>query len=500
MTWMLWRLLCVLLLCCALLVHGMDVFVIEGSTPGGSGTFNDPYITMQTAISEMENLAHSESVTLVLLPGIFEGVANMELYLDSMFLSVVSYAEWSGNGIQGDVEFNCEGMNSTHYDVFHLSGTGNFVVTGVNFSYCNTVISYISRDRENSSNHPISVRNCTITGGMADSIVLQGVNYLSVTGTSVNICSGYLVYMVGTSDKLCHGEFSDLEVTSSKGFYLYNIFFSMEFASFYNMLDRAIFFNPVIGSSSTIEYCTFSTPLIAAYQGSSVYVQGITTLKGITSIYFTDCVFYGVSGTQGGAVYLGNINASFGDCTFSYCSSEDGGAIYASGAYIILDASELNNNIAYYGGAVYLSEGSSLELVHNTTFSGNSANEASIIYCATESDTVVVYTQNTELDGGTQCKVTLSGKTSFDFGYSSWYTSEYETDPPEFRTLLGIVLVIAQSLIIGLVLLVIIVAIIWYKNRKKKRSTYEPEEEFVLDTELDVMDYEEEDELDMTSL
>lgn len=113
-------------------------------------------------------------------------------------------------------------------------------------------------------------------------------------------------------------------------------------------------------SSPTLVRCTFEGNSANAGAGGAIYNKmGFNPALGPSKPVLVDCEFSGNSAVHGGAVY--NIEESqpeFTACEFHHNfipggAVGTGGAMYNEGASPILTDCVFNNNVNYYGGAIY---------------------------------------------------------------------------------------------------------------------------------------------------
>ena len=470
-------------------VTARDVFISPGSN-NGDGTITHPFASIEDAMNSLGS--NDNDVQFILFPGTYEGEENMNLSVDSLQLNVINYNLWEGSLDSTGVIFDCNLVNSTHGDVFLLSGDGSISLTGLEFNYCNSVISYSSSDHSVSNNFPISVNQCKFNGNEGDSIVVESIDTLTISNSRVDSCTGFFVRIVGANDNESVFNMNNVSIAASGGIYAYNTLVNIYDSSFTNMKDRALFLNPIPTSTNVIERCSFISPEIPVTQGNSIYLQG-TDNRYFSLVGVAYCSFYLNSAVQGGAIYAGNMQIDIVNSTFEQCNANQGGSLSLSASVATIEYSTFIDSIATSGGAIYLEQESTLDL-QNSIFIDNSADVGDNIYCAV-GDTVTIYSQNEgfentiygcniELDSSydvsepsqlsTQQSTNLSTQISTQF-FSQLSTQESsgnvtsDVSPNSStggNTTLGIILVVVQGILFVIAILAAAFVIFMYRRRK----------------------------------
>jgi len=466
-------------------VTARDVFISPGSD-NGDGSISHPFASIEDAMNSLG--VNDSDVQFILFPGTYGGEENMNLSVDSLHLNVINYNVWEGSLDSTGVIFDGNLANSTHGDVFHLNGDGSLVLTGLEFNYCNSVVSYTSSDHSVSNNFPISVNQCKFNGNEGDSIVVESVDSLTINNSQVDTCVGFFVRVVGAGDNEAILNMNNVSIAASGGIYAYNTMVNISDSSFTNMKERALFLNPIPTSTNIIERCSFISPEIPSIQGNSIYLQG-TDNRYYSLVGVAYCTFYSNSAEQGGAIYAGNIQLDVVNSTFENCNAINGGSISLSASVATIQDSTFTDSIATSGGAIYLEQESTLDL-QNSIFIDNSADAGDNIYCAVE-DTVTITSQNEDFENTIYgCKVDINSSYNVDESsqLSSQQSTEFSTqissqssyqqtsgnvtsnESPNSSTdgssILGYILVIIQGILFAIAILA--AAFIIYMYRRKK--------------------------------
>jgi len=387
-------------------IQGTPIFVSSSAPEGGQGGLNDPYTSIKEALASTT----TESIELVLFPGVYSGANNTGLSLENLEVYLSSYAVYNQSVITEEVRFDCTDSESDI--VFHTALRGALTLNGVLVQSCRTVIAYQrTPSTTQSASYHVTVQACRFLDLTGDALVLSSLKSLTLVDSTLEDSAGLWARVIGVGSE---SEVSVTRSTSTRsgGFLLMNVLLTMEDVQIVEMVDRALFINPATGVSSQLTRFRVSGASVntSTVDGVAVYAEGLSLENNLALMVFEDCLFEDLE-AQRGVVWLGSMSATLTNTSFVRTTAKQGGGIFLSTASITMSNSTFDGDSAVYGGGVYLQQESRLILRPGCLFPNTTATGmGNAIYCNDRNDETTIAEEDvdeylTSLQGNIRCTV-----------------------------------------------------------------------------------------------